>query len=318
MPEEGPRVSVVMATHNRAQRLAAMLDSLRAQTLDEDRFEVIVVDDASDDGQTHALLERERARGGLDLSVIRRERSAGPARARNEGWRAARAPFVAFTDDDCVASPRWLEAGLEACVEASRAVVQGRTDPIPEEFSRFDPFSHTIQIHRAGPSFETCNIFYPRNVLEELGGFDEESFSMPGGEDTDLGWKAIEHGIPTLFVDQARVYHAVTHLGPLGKLRLATRWHETMLCFKRHRGLRRHLVAGVFWKQTHYDLARALIALALPPRMWPVRWWLAARYVVHLTDRRSGPLLAPYLVLHDLVEVSAVLRGAVRYRVAVI
>jgi hypothetical protein len=91
-----------------------------------------------------------------------------------------------------------------------------------------------------------------------------------------------------------------------------------MLCFKRHPGLRKHLIAKVFWKQTHYDLARFVLAMILPRRLWPLRWWLAARYVVHLTNRRSGPLLAPYLVLHDLVEVVAVLRGAVRYRVPVI
>src|SRR4051794_15837438 len=102
-----------MATHNRRDRLIAMLDSLRAQTLARDRFEVIVVDDASTDG-TKEELTRQAARGDLDLKLIRREKAGGPATARNEGWRAASADLVAFTDDDCVAVPGWLEAGLAA------------------------------------------------------------------------------------------------------------------------------------------------------------------------------------------------------------
>jgi glycosyltransferase involved in cell wall biosynthesis len=318
MSGPGPDVTVVMATHNRARRLGEMLDSLRAQTLGRDRFEVIVVDDASTD-ETVELLERARTRGDLDLSIIRRDQSSGPATARNQGWQEARAPLVAFTDDDCVAGPRWLEAALSVWREHPTAIVQGRTDPRPDEFHRMSPFTHTVEVHVAGPSYETCNIFYPRELLERLGGFDEESFSMPGGEDTDLAWKAIDVGRETFFADDAQVYHAVTNLGPIGKLKLATRWHETMLCFARHPELKRqHMVKRVFWKWSHYTLFRAALAILLPRRLWPLRWWLAAPYVEYLTKRRTGPLLAPWVILHDLVEIFAVLRGAVRYRVFVL
>ena len=108
-----PRVSVVMATHDRPAGLARQLDALRAQTLSDDAYEIVVVDDGSGP-ETIELLEREKARSGPSLSVIRHEPAGGPARARNAGWRIARAPLVAFTDDDCRAGPRWLEAGLAA------------------------------------------------------------------------------------------------------------------------------------------------------------------------------------------------------------
>jgi len=317
-PESRPQVSVVMATHNRAVRLAEMLASLRAQTLSPDQFEVIVVDDASSD-DTQRLLEAEIGQGGLDLRVVRRDVSGGPAVARNRGWRGARAALVGFTDDDCIAGPRWLEAALAVWREHPQAVVQGRTDPRPDEFHRMSPFAHTVKVHEAGPSYETCNIFYPRELLEQLGGFDEESFSMPGGEDTDLAWKAIESGRESVFAPDAQVFHAVTNLGPVGKLKLATRWHETMLCFARHPELRRrHMVKRYFWKWSHYTLLRAALACLVPRRLWPLRWWLASPYVVYLTRRRTGPLLAPWIILHDLVEIFAVVRGAIRYRVFVL
>ena len=63
---------------------------------------------------------------------------------------------------------------------------------------------------------------------------------------------------------------------------------------------------------------RAVIALLLPSRFRLLRLWLAAPYVKHLTNRRSGPLLAPYLALLDAVEVLAVVRGGLRNRILVL
>jgi glycosyltransferase involved in cell wall biosynthesis len=306
-------VSVVMATHNRAERLRAMLASLRAQTLPRDRYEIIVVDDASsDEGATRAVLEEHD-----DLRVLHRERSGGPGAARNDGWRDARAPLVAFTDDDCTVEPQWLEALLAVAAEHPGAIVQGRTDPMPDEWSGYSPFHYTLEIHEAGPSYETCNILYPREVLERLGGFDGERFDA-GGEDTDLAWRAIRAGIETVFAEDAQVYHAVQWLGPVGKLKRAAHWDRTMEIFAVHPELRTYLVAKVFWKWEHYMLARTLLALALPKRLWPAKLVLVAPYMHHLTNRRTGPLLLPYLLLHDVIETIAVLRGAVRYRTLVI
>jgi glycosyltransferase involved in cell wall biosynthesis len=313
-----PDVSVVMATHDRPERLTRALAALRAQTLDPDRYELIVVDDGSGP-ETAAVLAGESARAdGAPLRVIRRDAAGGPARARNEGWRAARAPLVAFTDDDCEATPRWLEAGLAAHRAHPRSFVQGPVGPSPEEEPSIGPFSHTVRVDHLGHGYETANIFYPRDLLERLGGFDEQAFSRAGGEDTDLAWKAIGEGIRPVWAPDARMHHAVVQLGPWRSIRKAWRWDESMLPYKRHPALRRHRYAKVFWSPVHWWLVRALVALALPERLWPLRWWLAAPYVVHLTDRRSGPLLAPYLIVHDAVEMAACIRGGLRYRVFIL
>ena len=69
-------------------------------------------------------------------------------------------------------------------------------------------------------------------------------------------------------------------------------------------------------------LGNALLAPVLPRSLWPVRRWLAYAYLVHLVRRSraegGGPLIAPYLALHDLVELAAVARGAARYRTFVL
>jgi GT2 family glycosyltransferase len=317
MTQPPPDISVVVATRNRATYLDDLLESLRRQTLAASRFEVVVVDDASGP-ETAAVLERQRAQGGLALRAIRRDASSGPAAPRNEGWRGSAGGLVAFVDDDCVADEAWLEEGLRAAEEHPGAIVQGRVDPIAEQLPSLTFFSHTFSNDRCGPWYETANIFYPREVLERMGGFDEEAFVGMGGADTDLAWRAIEAGTATLMAREARVYHAVVPVGARGRLRRASRWSNAVLALARHPGLRSHLVAGVFWNQVHLDLTKGAVALALPRRLWPLRLWLAVPYLRRLVVRRSGPVLAPYIVLHDLVEVTAVARGAIRYRTPVI
>jgi glycosyltransferase involved in cell wall biosynthesis len=316
-----PKVSVVFATHERAERLAELLRSLEAQTLPPDDFEVIAVDDGSRDATGEVLDAAERS-SPLRLRTVRREPAAGPAVARNAGWRLAQGPLVAFTDDDCVANPGWLEAGLRGAAEYPGSVLQGRTEPRADELHLKGVFSRTLEVPRLSQHFQTCNVFYPRELLERVGGFDE-TFSVPGGEDADLAWRVIEGGAGTAFLGDARVAHAVARIGPVGKLRVAWRWTETTKIYARHPELRRRILThGVFWKRTHYLLARLILALLLPRRLRPLGWWLAYPYLAHLRGRGrvegGGLLMGPYYLVHDLVELAAMVRGSLRYRTVVI
>jgi glycosyltransferase involved in cell wall biosynthesis len=306
-----------MATHDRPERLKRALAALRAQSLADQLYEIVLVDDGSGP-ETARVLEEERTLSGSRLTVLREFPARGPAAARNTGWRAARARLVAFTDDDCEATPTWLESLMEVSRQHPGAIVQGPTTANPAERDRYGPFSHTLENHTLGRGYETANILYPRDVLERFGGFDETAYSRAGGEDTDLAWTAIEAGIPTAWAESALMHHAVTQLGPLGKLRAARRWDESMLAYKRHPALRRTRYAGIFWNRHHFLFVRALVAAALPRRLGWLRLMLAAPYVSYLVERRSGPLLAPYLMAYDMLEVATVVRGSLRYRVLVI
>lgn len=313
------RVTVVVAAHDRAERLAALLASLRAQTVPPGDFEVVVVDDASSD-DTPRVLDTERAHGVLRLSVLRNDSARGPAVARDAGWRTAQAPLIAFTDDDCRLAPGWLEAGLRAWDGDPERFVQGRTDPDPAEADREGPFARTLRVGSLGPYFQTANVFYPRALLERVDGFDTETFSVPGGEDADLAWRCIAAGAEPVWAPDAQAWHAVHQLGPVGKLRVAWRWHETMRLYARYPELRRTLTYGVFWKKSHYLLVRAALGLVVP---WaPLRFWclapLAPTYVQRARDEGGQVVAAPYFLVHDLVELAAVVRGAVRYRTPVV
>ena len=316
-----PRVSVVVATRNRAARLRDLLAALRSQTVAPDRFEVIVVDDGSSDG-TAGYLREAAGDGSLLLDPLVLDRNEGRAAARERGWRVARAPLIAFIDDDCVPDPGWLEAGLAAHAAAPGAILQGRTEPIAAEVDAAGPlrraFTRTIRVEALDPGFQTCNIFYPRELLERVDGFDTEAFGLVhGGEDSDLAWRAIATGARAKFVEGALVAHAVNWQGPLGKLRFAAGWE--LKAYARHPGLRRaHFTHLVFWKHSHYLLFRALLAVALPRRLRFLAPWLVVPYLRDLLARGrvegGGPLLAPFYVVHDLVELVTVIRAAIRYR----
>jgi GT2 family glycosyltransferase len=312
MPE--PAVSIVVPTHNRPRRLQQLLAALSDQDAPAGSFEVIVVDDGS---QPPAQVGSQG--GPLEPRWIRNERALGPAAARNAGWRAARAPLVGFTDDDCKPVASWVSAALEAHRGAPGAIVQGPTEPDPAEQQEISIFSHTVVQQQLGPNFETCNIFYPREMLESLGGFDETFGPGSAGEDTDLAWRALSRGGEAVFAADARVFHAVDQLGALGKLRMARRWTPCVRVLADHPQTRVMLQRRVFWNTWHYLLWRSALALLAP--LW-LRRIILSRYLLQLQARGrslgTGSWSLTFFLVHDLLETWAVLRGAVKYRTLVL
>jgi glycosyltransferase involved in cell wall biosynthesis len=308
-------VSVVIATRNRARRLAAVLRSLHDQTLAADRFEVIVVDDGSTD-DTPAVVAAESARGVLRLHSLTHGRGGGPGAVRNTGWPTAQAPLIAFTDDDCETDPGWLEALVNAA-EPNR-FLQGPTTPIKAEEAGLGPLAYSYDITALDLNFPTCNMAYPKALLERLNGFDAAAFPYTG-EDCDLAWRAIAAGAEPVFVPEASVRHAVVQLDRPGMLRRAWRWGDAMPAFARHEELRRRrLFYRLFYNLSHFYLLRLLVALSLPRgrALWALRYWLARRYV---EDRRWAPgdphpsaRALGWNLLVDSVEMAACARGSLR------
>jgi glycosyltransferase involved in cell wall biosynthesis len=313
---EAPLISVVISSYNRPEHLRVALAALREQTLEPSSFEVVVVDNGSQASSTQSVLADEQSRNELRLRSIRHEQTRGPAGGRNSGWRLAIAPLIAFTDDDCAPDPKWLERHLEAASQNPGAIVQGRTEPVTERFGLLER-SQAIRV--LGPQYETCNIVYPRALLERLQGFDETFGFVPAGEDTDLAWRAIERGVQVAFAPDAVVFHAVHRLGVTGALREAGRWTDAPRLFRSHPGSRAILSRGVFWNGWHYLVFRSAVALMLPG---PIRRFLLTRHMLQLAkrarDQGAGAWAVPFLLACDVIEVASVIRGGIRYRTFVL
>jgi GT2 family glycosyltransferase len=316
-PAREPDIAVVIPTRRRETRLAFALEALAAQTVDASRFEVLVVRDGD------ATEPFAGAPAGLRVRFLARPGVAGPTAKRNVGWRATGAPLVAFTDDDCRAHPEWLES-LLAAADGGTGFLQGRTEPDPDESHLLHGFARSQEITGLSGWYETCNMAYPRELLERLGGFDE---SLPfGGEDTDIAYRAMEAGASPAFVDGALVWHAVMHRSLPRALREATAWPEMAGVVAKHPELRRALYMRAFWRKSHAALLLAAAGLPFAKRRPEVALAAALPYLeLRINWRaRSARRLArrvatlPAWAAIDAVEVASRLPAAARNRTLVI
>ncbi len=204
-PGGQPAVSVVIATLNRPALLDRCLAALFKQTLPFDAYEVVVVDDGPHTS-TKAVVQDWRRRCPEYAVVYQRSGdNHGPAAARNVGWRAARHPVIAFTDDDCVPDPHWLAAGLETLSRPEVGALWGRIlVPLPSEPTDWE--RNVAGLERAPCA--TANCFYRRTVLAAVGGFDER-FTEAWREDSDLQFGALAQGVLIVHEPEARVTHPV-------------------------------------------------------------------------------------------------------------
>jgi glycosyltransferase involved in cell wall biosynthesis len=321
--DAAPRVSVAVSTYQRADRISRLLRSLSRQTLPPTDFEVVVYDDGSRDDSV-ATIRQLIPELGYPLRLIEGSANRGPAAGRNEAWRAASAPVVAFTDDDCVPDADWLRVGLQAFDDPAVDVVVGRVEPAPDQLGDLGPFSRTLRVSDAR-FFATANCFYRRSALEAADGFDEQ-FRRAAGEDTDLGLRVLgEHG-RAQFAISALVHHDVRRSDVRASAREAwSKWIDLALVVRKHPQIRETLLyRRIFWKKSHAVWLLAAAGVAVAGTREP---WAALAALPYLQHRLlSRPLAVgvgaitslPGAVLVDGIEVACMVRSSLRYRTLIL
>lgn len=176
---------VVIPTVGRPS-LARLLDALSAFP-----GRVWVVDDRPPESPGNFDVYRTPRLPGLALL---RTGGRGPAAARNAGWRASRADWIAFLDDDVVPPPGWSKALAEDLAVAGPRTggVQGRiVVPLPEDRRPTDWERNVKGLESA--RWATADMAYRRAALAQVGGFDER-FRRNYREDADLGLRIVAAG----------------------------------------------------------------------------------------------------------------------------
>jgi GT2 family glycosyltransferase len=198
-----PRVTVVVATRNRRERLR--------QSVPQHEAPVIVVDNGSTDGGPEAI---------DGTTVIRLERNLGGA-ARNVGTEAADTPYVAFCDDDSWFAPGALARAADLLDAHPRlALVQARILVGPEQ--RLDPTCAAMARSPLTPaegqpghallSFIACAVVVRRSAFLATGGFSEH-FAI-GGEEELVGWDLAAAGWQLSYVPAVHAHHHPGRHGP--------------------------------------------------------------------------------------------------------
>jgi glycosyltransferase involved in cell wall biosynthesis len=212
------KISVVIPTHNRCQKLLLTLESFENQTIQKDNFEVIVVDNGSND-ETVNEVEVFRRNNSLNLSFFRIPQPSA-SRARNLGIQNAKFGLILNTDDDIVASENLLEEHLKFHQDynfAHNIAVLGyitwhnslRVSNFMKFVNEYGPqFGYSLIKDETNLSF---NFFYSSNIsiskrfLLENGSFDED---LPEyWYDAELGYRLKQKGLKIIFNKNAMAYH---------------------------------------------------------------------------------------------------------------
>lgn len=195
------KVSVVIPAYNAEKTVGLAVSAALAQDCPD--CEVVVVDDGSTDGTAEVV---RRCPGRYV-----RQQNAGPAAARNMGWRSSNADIMIFTDSDCVPREGWVKALVARFGEDGVGAVTGSYDIanpegllprlVHEEIKdRHKGYGDTVKF------FGSYNVAIRRKVLEETGGFDE-SYRRASGEDNDLSYRILKLGYKIAYEPRALVAH---------------------------------------------------------------------------------------------------------------
>ncbi|MCR4368478.1 MAG: glycosyltransferase [archaeon] len=192
-----PQASVVTVSKDRKELLSKEIDALIAQDYPKNRFEIIVVDDASQKDDLKALVEEKKKK--FQGIVYLRQPPSGPAAGRNLGAKNSGSPIILFTDNDCIPRPGWVREMVAAFSDKNVVCVEGK---IETDFPR-RLFTNAPENHSGG-RFMTANMGFRKPFFDSAGGFNE-SFGF-WREDTELAFRAMEAG-KVVFAKKAVVYH---------------------------------------------------------------------------------------------------------------
>jgi len=303
---QSPAISVVIATFNRAEYLAATIDSVLNQRFRD--FELIVVDDGSTD-KTRAVLQCYSAR----LKYLYQS-NGGASSARNLGVRHARAPWIAFQDSDDLSLPNHLASLYDyarnhpACgmVFANGNYLSGAAQSRGKQ--TIIPLGKSRQLAQRGVRlvdlFEKSILrvqaaLISKQAYDSLGGHDE---SLRICMDLDLGFRMLMN-FPVAYLDQELFSYRI-HAGNIGRneeLRLTEniRIIENLIrdypearkligknLLSRRLAYRYYRLAKGRWRENHHEAASQAIKEAVSLRPWHLKYW-AYRLQWDLSQRKG-------------------------------
>ena len=214
-----PFVSVLVVTLNGRAHLETCLPSLLAQDYPRDRYEILVVDNASTDGSVE--LVRQQFSG---VGIVAHRRNLGFAGAYHAAIPTARGELLAFLNNDTRVEPSWLSELVRATRDQGAAAAGSKMlgwDGSTIDFCGgiVSLLGHAWQDQHGHPASSggsatkkllfACGgaMLVDRAAYDDAGGFDPEYFAY--FEDVDLGWRMALRGHTTVLAPTSIVYHRV-------------------------------------------------------------------------------------------------------------
>ena len=280
------RLSLIIPTHNRSERLIAALESVIRQDLPAADWECVVVSNNSTDDTVARFGDFAARYPGLNLRLVT-EDGPGVSYARNRGIAETSAPLLVFIDDDERINPGFLrayadffDAHPDAVVAGGRIIAEYVTGR-PAWLSKYTEmpianpmdFGDAVRPFPAGRVPGGGNMAFRRSAALRYGGFDP-SLGRVGrmlGEENDFFERLMRGGETCWYVPGAVMWHII----PPEKL---TESYFRRLCY--NVGVSQRLRAGMYRRYPKTLLfeslkwgATLLLSLTMPPRksLWLIR-----------------------------------------------
>ncbi len=226
-------ISVIIPTRNRSKLLASALDSIVRQTLPQNEFEVLVIDNGSTDSTKDTVIEYQDKIFNLNYYF---EEEPGLHRGRHRGLHESSGEILVYADDDIEAFPTWLEAINYSFKDEKTAMVGGNNIPMflntpPKWLSdywhgtikdggNFLPPLSLLQLPEGIREFSPynvwgCNFAIRKKIVIDAKGFHpdgmpKELLRFRGDGEVHIAKYVSDNGFKCLFNSEASVYHKVT------------------------------------------------------------------------------------------------------------
>lgn len=205
-----PFVSVIIPVLNDSERLKTCLEALENQTYPKIFYEVIVVDNGSDEDIKSVV-------GQFDQAVVAYESQPGSYAARNKGLSIAKGDALAFTDADCIPASDWVEKGVAHLLRTPNCgLVAGKIELFfknPAQPTAVEYYDNTMMgfpQHKfiAKRYGATANLFTFRSVIDKVGSFDQ---TLKSSGDREWGQQVFSAGYNQTYADDVCVAHPARH-----------------------------------------------------------------------------------------------------------
>jgi len=219
MNDRLPLVSIIVVNYNGKHFLGECFTSLGNLDYPRDRFEVILVDNASTDGSVEYTEKRFPW-----VKILPLDKNYGFCRPNNEGVKIARGGYLVLLNNDTVVTKEWLSELVKGVLAddkvvccASKMLYYHRKDLINTAGGKITIIGGGFYRgygDKDGPKYGKleytgfgcgAGVLVKRDFFQNIGGFDEDYFASC--EEHDLGWKSWLYGYKVLYVPTAVMYH---------------------------------------------------------------------------------------------------------------
>lgn len=216
-----PIVSAIIPTYSHCEYLKGAIISLQGQSLPEEQYEIVVVDNNSTDNTSQVI--EERYKNDKKKVIYIKEPNIGLHNARHAGAKIARGEILAYTDDDVICDPNWLSELIKPYSDQRVGCVGGKILPKwevkPPKWVRHERYQGNLSLldwrdeikELKTPGIYGNNFSIRKSVLFEAGGFNPESFGDIWLGDGEIGLlrKVLKAGYKVIYAPKAVVWHII-------------------------------------------------------------------------------------------------------------